>query len=115
MIKDNHIKAAGGIKQAVELVKKRIPHTAKIEVETSTLDQVMEALEAKADIIMLDNMEKERIKEAVSIIDRKAQIEVSGNITVENAKEKAVRGVDILSSGSLTHSVNSMDISMKFK
>lgn len=114
MLKDNHIKAAGSIKKAVVKVRKAIPHTMKIEVETETLEQVKEAVDAGADIIMLDNMEKLKIKESVALIGQKAIIEVSGNLTEENIKEKLVSGVDVMSSGSLTHSVKSMDISMRF-
>jgi nicotinate-nucleotide pyrophosphorylase (carboxylating) len=114
MIKDNHIKAAGGIKPAVEKVRKGIPHTTTIEVETGNLAEVAEAVEAGADIIMLDNMDRETITKAVAIIGKKASVEVSGNITENNILEKAVEGIDIISSGALTHSVKSMDISMKF-
>lgn len=114
MLKDNHIKAAGGIKKAVDKVRGVIPHTMTIEVETSSLKQVREATEAGADIIMLDNMDNRTIEEAVAIINKKAIIEVSGNITIENILEKFVPGVDVMSSGSLTHSVKSMDISMLF-
>ena len=115
MLKDNHIKAAGSIKKAVEKVRKNIPHTMRIEVETENLEQVSEAVLAGADIIMLDNMDRETIVQAVGIINKKALVEVSGNITEENVKDKLVPGVDILSSGGLTHSVKSMDISMRFK
>ncbi len=115
MIKDNHIKAAGGIKPAVEKARKGIPHTTKIEVETSNINEVSEAVEAGADIIMLDNMDKEAIRRSVEIIGGKASVEVSGNITEDNILEKAVEGIDIISSGALTHSVKSMDISMKFQ
>lgn len=114
MLKDNHIKAAGGISTAVEKVRAVIPHTMKIEVETETLEQVAEAVAAGADIIMLDNMNKAQIEEAVAIIDKKAIIEVSGNLTEYNIKEKLVPGVDVMSSGGLTHSVKAMDISMRF-
>lgn len=114
MIKDNHIKAAGGIKPAVEKVRKGIPHTTTIEVETGNLAEVAEAVEAGADIIMLDNMDREIIIKAVAIIGKKASVEVSGNVTEINILDKAVEGIDIISSGALTHSVKSMDISMKF-
>lgn len=114
MIKDNHIKAAGSISEAVNLVRKNIPHTAKIEVETTNLDQVREAIEAKVDIIMLDNMETESIKEAVGIIKKRAAVEVSGNVTKDNAAERAMPGIDIISSGAITHSAKAMDISMRF-
>lgn len=114
MLKDNHIKAAGSIVDAVKKVRAVVPHTMKIEVETETLEQVAEALAAGADIIMLDNMNRAQIEEAVTIIDKKAIIEVSGNLTEDNIKEKLVPGVDIISSGGLTHSVRAMDISMRF-
>ena len=114
MLKDNHIKAAGSIMTAVKKVRKVISHTMKIEVETETLKQVKEAVDAGADIIMLDNMDRKKIEEAVAIISGKAIIEVSGNLTEDNIKEKLVSGVDVMSSGGLTHSVKSMDISMRF-
>lgn len=114
MLKDNHIKAAGSISSAVKKVRSVIPHTMKIEVETETLEQVAEALSSGADIIMLDNMNKTQIEKAVEIINKKAIIEVSGNLTEENILEKLVPGVDVISSGGLTHSVKAMDISMRF-
>ena len=114
LIKDNHIKAAGGIKNAVELVRKRIPHTVKIEVETETLIQVREALEAGADIIMLDNMGIDMMREAVRMIDRRALVEASGNISLENVRDVAATKVDIISIGKITHSARSLDLSMKF-
>lgn len=115
LIKDNHIKAAGGIKQAVEAVRKRIPHTVKIEVETETLDQVKEALDCGADIIMLDNMPPELMRQAVRLIGGKAVTEASGNVTLDNILDVAETGVDIISVGAITHSVKAMDISMKFE
>jgi len=115
LIKDNHIAASGGIKKAVELARKSIPHTVKIEVETETLEQVGEALEAGADIIMLDNMSIEMMKKAVALINKRAVIEASGNITKDNIREVALTGVNIISIGALTHSVKAMDISMKFR
>lgn len=115
MIKDNHIKAAGGIKEAVKKIREKIPHTIKIEVETETLEQVKEALEAGADIIMLDNMGGDKIKKAVKIVSGKAVIEVSGNVDSDSISAIAEAGVDIISVGSLTHSVSAFDISMKFK
>ena len=114
MLKDNHIKAAGGIKNAVVKARKVISHTMTIEVETETLAQVEEAVEAGADIIMLDNMNREDIIKAVAIIEKKAVVEVSGNLTEDNIGNKLVPGVDVMSSGGLTHSVKAMDISMKF-
>jgi len=115
LIKDNHIKAAGGIRQAVEDVRKRIPHTVKIEVETETLEQVKEALDSGADIIMLDNMTPELMKQAVELIAGKALTEASGNVKLDNIEEVAATGVDIISVGAITHSVKAMDISMKFE
>jgi len=113
LIKDNHIKAAGSLTKAIELVREKIPHTIKIEVETENIEQVREALNGKADIIMLDNMELDKIKEAVKIIDGKALSEVSGNVSIENINDIACTGVDIISVGGLTHSVIAFDISMK--
>ncbi|NLI57539.1 MAG: carboxylating nicotinate-nucleotide diphosphorylase, partial [Clostridium sp.] len=115
MIKDNHIKAAGGIKEAVKKIRKKIPHTIKIEVETETLEQVEEALEAGADIIMLDNMGVDKVRKAVKIINGSAISEASGNVNLDSIVEIAKTGVDIISVGSLTHSVSAFDISMKFK
>ncbi|HEY8499794.1 MAG TPA: carboxylating nicotinate-nucleotide diphosphorylase [Clostridia bacterium] len=115
LIKDNHIKAAGGIKKAVEAAREHITHTAKIEVETETLDQVREALESGADIIMLDNMQPEIMEQAVKMINHRAITEASGNITLDNIQKIAAAGVDIISVGALTHSVKALDISMKFE
>ncbi|NLU52223.1 MAG: carboxylating nicotinate-nucleotide diphosphorylase [Clostridiaceae bacterium] len=115
LIKDNHIKAAGSITAAVERARAAIPHTIKIEVETESLEQVKEALEAGADIIMLDNMTPEAMKEAVDYINGRALTEASGNVTVEKAEIIAKTGVDLVSSGSLTHSVKAMDISLRFE
>lgn len=113
MLKDNHIGAAGGIKQAIEMAKAYAPFVRKIEVETETLEQVKEAVEAGADIIMLDNMSDDTIREAVKIIDGRAEIECSGNITLENVERVKTLGVDFVSSGAITHSAPIMDISMK--
>lgn len=113
LIKDNHIKAAGGIKKAIELVRERIPHTIKIEVETETIDQIIEAIDGKADIIMLDNMGLDKMKEAVKIIEGKAITEASGNVNLNTIYDIACTGVNIISVGGLTHSVNAFDISMK--
>lgn len=113
MLKDNHIDAGGGIKNAVTSLKKKIGHTVKIEVETRNLDEVKEALEAGADIIMLDNMSLEEMKTAVEVINGRALAEASGGITPENVREVAETGVDIISLGAITHSVKAMDISMK--
>jgi nicotinate-nucleotide pyrophosphorylase (carboxylating) len=114
LIKDNHIKAAGGIKNAVSQVRKRIPHTVKIEVETESLEQVREALDCGADTIMLDNMSIDMMKEAVRLIGGRAETEASGNIRLENIYDVAMTGVDIISVGELTHSVKAVDISMRF-
>ena len=111
MIKDNHIKAAGGISKAVDAIKTAHPFVKKIEVECESIEEVMEALEAKADIIMLDNMDYETMKTATSLIGDKAIIEVSGNITVEKIKSLKDLKIDYFSSGALTHSVIATDIS----
>lgn len=113
MLKDNHIDAGGGILKTVEKLRRHIGHTVKIEVETRTLDEVKEAVEANADIIMLDNMTADETAECVKYIDGRALTEASGNITLENIREKAQCGVDIISMGSLTHSVTAFDISMR--
>lgn len=114
LIKDNHIKAAGGIKNAIQQIRGRIPHTIKIEVETETLAQVSEALEAGADIIMLDNMGIDLMKQAVKLIDGRAVTEASGNVSLDSIYSIAATGVDIVSVGELTHSVKAVDISMRF-
>lgn len=115
MLKDNHIDAAGGITAAVTALRKKCGHMVNIEVETRNLDEVKEALAAGASIIMLDNMTNEEMSEAVKLVDGRALLEASGNITEENLREKAETGVDIISMGALTHSVKAFDISMKFK
>ncbi|PYG85033.1 nicotinate-nucleotide pyrophosphorylase [carboxylating] [Ruminiclostridium sufflavum DSM 19573] len=112
LIKDNHIAAAGGITNAVERVRSCIPHTIKIEVEVESIEEVQEALACKADIIMLDNMTTEQMTEAVKLINKRALVEASGNMTEETIYGVALTGVDIISIGKLTHSVNSVDISM---
>ena len=112
MIKDNHIKAVGSIKKAVDLAKQEVPHTTKIEVEVASLNQLEEALDSGADIIMLDNMSNELMAEAVKINQGKAILEASGNITRERLKSIAEVGVDVVSVGALTHSVKAFDISM---
>jgi nicotinate-nucleotide pyrophosphorylase (carboxylating) len=114
MLKDNHIKASNGIKNAVETLRKKVSHTIKIEVETESLAQVREAMESGADIIMLDNMSIEMMTEAVKIINKQAIVEASGNISLENVREVAKTGVDVISVGALTHSVKCFDISMRF-
>ncbi len=114
LIKDNHISAAGSIKNAVEIIRARVPHTVKIEVETETIPQVLEALESKVDIIMLDNMSLDIMKEAVNLINKRALVEASGNVNLDTVYEIASTGVDIISVGSITHSAPSFDISMRF-
>jgi len=113
MIKDNHIQIAGGITQAVEAIRKKIPKSIKIEVETTTIEQVREALAADVDIIMLDNMRSTLMKECVAIIDRRAKIEASGNMTIKRIRKVATTGVDYISIGALTHSVKALDISQR--
>ncbi|WP_160675452.1 carboxylating nicotinate-nucleotide diphosphorylase [Clostridium sp. C8-1-8] len=113
LIKDNHIAAAGGIKNAVALVRNEVPFVRKIEVEVESIAELYEALEAKADIIMLDNMDLATMKQAVEIVDKRALTEASGNITIENIREVALTGVDYISSGALTHSFNILDLSLK--
>lgn len=113
MLKDNHIGAAGGIKPAVARARAYAPFVRKIEVETETLDQVREAVEAGADIIMLDNMDPDTMKEAVALIAGRAQTECSGNVTAENIAQLRDIGVDYISSGALTHSSPILDLSLK--
>ena len=113
LLKDNHIGAAGSVKKAVEMAREYAPFVRKIEVETENLDMVKEALEAGADIIMLDNMTPEMMKEAVDLIDGRAQTECSGNVTKENIENLVSIGVDYISSGALTHSAPILDLSLK--
>lgn len=113
LLKDNHIGAAGGVKEAVAMAKEYAPFVRKIEVEVENLDMVKEAVEAGADIIMLDNMSPEIMKEAVDIIDKRAEIEISGNVTKENIERIKGLGVDYVSSGALTHSAPILDLSLK--
>lgn len=113
LLKDNHIGAAGSIKKAITMAKEYAPFVRKIEIEVETLEQVKEAVEAGADIIMLDNMTLEVMKQAVELIDSRAQTECSGNITKENIARIREIGVDFVSSGALTHSAPILDISMK--
>lgn len=115
LIKDNHIAAAGGIRNAIEAVRKNIPHTVKIEVEVESLEEVKEALDCKADIIMLDNMTNQQMAEAVILINKRALVEASGNMSEETIYDVALTGVDIISIGKLTHSANSVDISMNIE
>jgi len=113
MIKDNHIQVAGGIKQAVDAIRSKIPKSIKIEVETTTLEMVKEALESDVDIIMLDNMSSEMMAEAVQIIGKRAKVEASGNMTIKRIRKVAATGVDFISIGALTHSVKALDISQR--
>ncbi len=114
MIKDNHIKLAGGIKKAVEEIRRRVSPMVKIEVETTNTEEVKEALKAKVDIIMLDNMSLDDIRRAIRLIDRQAKTEASGNITLENIREVAETGVDYISSGAIIHSSRWLDLSLRF-
>lgn len=113
MIKDNHIEAAGGIKNAIFLARENSPFVRKIEVEVESIEQLYEALEAKADIIMLDNMNIETLKKAVTLIGGNAEVEASGNVTLDTISEIAKTGVNFISTGAVTHSFKVLDISMK--
>lgn len=113
LLKDNHIGAAGSVTKAIEMAKAYAPFVRKIEIETETLEQVKEALDAGADIIMLDNMDNDTMRKAVEMIDGKAQTECSGNVTKERLKKIAEIGVDFVSCGALTHSAMIMDVSLK--
>ena len=113
LLKDNHIGAAGGVKEAIAAAKEYAPFVRKIEVEVENLDMVKEAVEAGADIIMLDNMDTDALKEAIAYIDGRVEIEVSGNVTKENIARLTGLGVDYVSSGALTHSAPILDISLK--
>ena len=113
LLKDNHIGAAGGVKEAIAAAKEYAPFVRKLEVEVENLDMVKEAVEAGADIIMLDNMDTDALKEAIAYIDGRAEIEVSGNVTKENIARLTGLGVDYVSSGALTHSAPILDISLK--
>lgn len=115
LIKDNHIAACGGIHQAIDRIRTRVSHLVKIEVEVSTLDQVKDALKAGAEVIMLDNMSMGQIKEAVAFINKKALVEVSGNVTKSGLNSLADAGVDIISVGALTHSAGCVDMSMRIE
>ncbi len=112
MIKDNHIIAAGSITKAVAMISRTIPPTIKIEVEVKNREEVIEALSAGSDIIMLDNMSVSEMKEAVSLIDGKALVEASGNVTLSNVRKIAETGVDFISVGAITHSVTAADLSL---
>jgi nicotinate-nucleotide pyrophosphorylase (carboxylating) len=115
LIKENHVAAAGGIAKAVARARQRVPHTLRIEVETRNLAEVEEALEAGADIVMLDNMDLEGLREAVQLIDGRALVEASGGVTLERVRAIAETGVDLISVGALTHSSRAVDISMLFQ
>lgn len=115
MLKDNHIDAYGGITQAVTELRKTAGHMLQIEVETRNLDEVQEALDCGVNVIMLDNMTPAEIKKACALVNGRAKLEASGNITLENIREVAETGVDIISLGALTHSVTAFDISMKWR
>lgn len=113
LIKDNHIDAAGGIKNAIKRTRAVAPFVRKIEVEVESLEQVIEALDAKADIIMLDNMDLETLKKSVELIGNKAQTEASGNVTLDTIRAIAETGVNFISCGYITHSYKAFDLSMK--
>ena len=113
LLKDNHIGAAGSVTNAIKMAKEYAPFVRKIEVEVETLQMVKEAVSAGADIIMLDNMSTEQLKEAIDYIDGRAEIEVSGNVTKENIARLTDLGVDFISSGALTHSAPILDLSLK--
>ncbi len=113
LLKDNHIAAAGGVKEAIQMAKEYAPFVRKIEIEVETLDMVQEAVDAGADIIMLDNMTPENMKAAVELIDGRAETECSGNVTRENIERLISIGVDYISSGALTHSSPILDLSLK--
>ena len=113
LLKDNHIGAAGGVKEAVLMAKEYAPFVRKIEIECETVEMVQEAVEAGADIIMLDNMTVEEMEKAIAYVDGRAEIECSGNVTKENIERYISLGVDYISSGALTHSAPIMDISLK--
>lgn len=113
LLKDNHIDAAGGVKNAIELARKNTSFVRKVEVEVENLEMVKEAVEAKADIIMLDNMDLDMAREALAIINKRAIVEFSGNVNIDNIGEIGKIGVDYISVGELTHSVKALDLSMK--
>ena len=113
LLKDNHIDAAGGVREAVEAARRHAPFVRKVEVEVETLDMVREAVDAGADIIMLDNMDHELMREAMGIIAGRAEVEVSGNVDAEKAATLVDLGVDYVSSGALTHSAPILDLSLK--
>lgn len=114
LIKDNHIKACGGIKKATETVKSKLSHSTKIEVEVESVEELKEALDAGVDIIMLDNMSLDMMRECVSIAKGKVLLEASGNVNLETVSDIAKTGVDLISVGAITHSVSALDISLRF-
>ena len=113
MIKDNHIQVSGGIKNAVDTIRSKDPKSIKIEVETTNMNQVQEALDADVDIIMLDNMSSKMMTEAVALINKRTKVEASGNMTIKRIRKVAATGVDYISIGALTHSVRALDISQR--
>ncbi len=115
LIKDNHIAAVGSVRRAVERAKRFAPATIKVEVECKKLSQVRQALEAGADMIMLDNMPTGKMSRAVEIVGGRVPLEASGNVTLENVRQVALTGVDYVSVGAITHSAPSADISMEFE
>lgn len=115
LIKDNHIAACGGIQKAVSTLRKHVSHLVKIEVEVTNMDEARQAIESKADVIMLDNMTLTEIRDAVRFIDKRALVEVSGSVTLEHLRDLTSTGVDIISSGALTHQARAVDLSMKIK
>lgn len=115
LIKDNHIAVAGGIANAVRAIKEKISHLVKVEVETTSMAEVEEALDAGADIIMLDNMDLDQIRQAVNVINKRALVEISGGVTRDRLKELANTGVDLISIGALTHSAVAVDLSMRIE
>ena len=114
LIKDNHIQACGGIREALEAIKGKVGHTVKLEIEVQDLSGMEEAINAGADIVMLDNMSVAQVREAVVLNDHRVVLEASGGVTLETLKELAETGVDVISSGALTHSARALDIHMKF-
>lgn len=113
LLKDNHLRAAGGVGGAIQRIWRNLPPTVKIEVEVSNLAEVEEALRMRADIVLLDNMPLAEIQKAVQLVNRRAKIEVSGGVTLENVREIAATGVDFISVGALTHSVKALDCSLE--
>ena len=115
LIKDNHIKAAGGVREAIARIKSTAPHTVRIEIEVESLEMLEQAIDAGADIVMLDNMSVQMMKQAVSINQGRVILEASGNMSLERVREVAKTGVDLISVGALTHSVHALDLSLKFE